>query len=427
MKSERLSAAWAVKKDCARRGRPQPPRRKDGRVTEAMTAELPAWVRERGGRMELAPERAALVRRIFRMAAGGYGCSAIVGKLTAEGVPAMGRTGHWSRSYVWSILSDRRAVGEHQPKRGDDPDGPPIPNYFPAAVTEAEWLAARAGAGERKISRGRGVGLGGVNIFAGLLRCARDGDSYHMTQRLSRPRGRPPRKYAVLINNRAVEGLGRAWSVPYDLFESAILSQLAEIDPHEILNGDLPPDETRTLSGELTGIQAELDDAAAFMEANGFSPTIGQRIAALEARKQDVAARLADARARAAHPVSESWGDCQSLIGVLTGAADPVEVRLRLRSALRRIVEDMRILVLPLRRDRLVAVQIWFAGGKRNRSYMIAYRPAGNRRPGGWRCWSFAEAGMPTDALDLRKKSHAARLEKASSSLDPADFLAGAE
>jgi hypothetical protein len=244
-----------------------------------------------------------------------------------------------------------------------------------------------------------------------------------MTQRLSRSRGRPPRKYAVLINNRAVEGQGRAWSVPYDLFESAILSQLAEIDPHEILNGDLPPDETRTLSGELTGIQAELDDAAAFMETNGFSPTIGQRIAALEARKQDVSARLADARARAAHPASESWGDCQSLIGVLTGAADPVEVRLRLRSALRRIVEDMRILVLPLRRDRLVAVQIWFAGGKRSRSYMIAYRLAGNRRAARTFVRSFADV-LAADGFDLRKPAHAAKLAKLLESVSPVDLAA---
>jgi hypothetical protein len=160
------------------------------------------------------------------------------------------------------------------------------------------------------------------------------------------------------------------------------------------------------------------------MEAHGFSPTIGQRVAKLEARKQDVAARLAEARARAAHPASESWGECQSLIGVLAAAPDPLEARLRLRSALRRIVEDMRVLVLPRGQDRLVVVQIWFAGGKRNRSYMIAYRTAGNRRPA-WppRAESFTLPGTGRK-LDLRRLDDARRLEVEIGQLGHTQFAA---
>src|SRR5262249_53272163 len=87
-KSERNGAAWQEKGGCA--GRQQPPRRAGGRVTSALTGQLPAWVEDRGGKLVLIPERAAVVKRIFSMAAGGYGMALIVKRLTADGVPTFG-------------------------------------------------------------------------------------------------------------------------------------------------------------------------------------------------------------------------------------------------------------------------------------------------------------------------------------------------
>jgi hypothetical protein len=119
-----------------------------------LTHKLPAWVEEKGGRLHLIPDRAAVIKRVFALAAAGYGNKLIVKKLTAEGVPTFGTSGKWVRNYLQNILKDRRAVGEFQPRgRNGTPDGDPIPNYFPAVVTEEEWLAARAGAAARRQKR----------------------------------------------------------------------------------------------------------------------------------------------------------------------------------------------------------------------------------------------------------------------------------
>jgi hypothetical protein len=242
-----------------------------------------------------------------------------------------------------------------------------------------------------------------VNIFAGLMKHARDGDTYIMATRLARSTGK---KFSILINTEGDQGKTKQYSLPYAVFETAVLSCLREIDPHEILNGDHPPDETATLAGEMVGIEAELTDAATFMEANGFSPTIGKRIADLETRKKELAERLAEARTAATHPLSESWGECQSLVDTLAAAADPHDARLRLRSALRRIVVGMRLLIVPRKQDRLAAVQFDF-GGKhhRRRSYLLLYRPNG-RHPGFWqvRSWNdeqLRKAMVPAQ-FDLR-------------------------
>jgi DNA invertase Pin-like site-specific DNA recombinase len=405
-KSERVGAARAQERKRIRERQ------------EVVTHRLPGWVEERGDKLALIPKAAAAVRQIFQLAAAGYGAPSIIRKLTADKVPPIGRTDRWTRSYLALLLRDRRVLGEYQPHRGKDKDGDVVNDYYPRAIEEDEWFQARAGAAQRRRFHGR-MSRERVNIFAGVLRHARDNDTYFMTQRLSRTRTKPgvSRQFSALVNTRGEEGHVRAYSIPCAAFESAILSCLREIDPHEILNGDAGPDESLALAAQLAGLETELADAAAFLEKSGFSVTIGNHIAALEAHKAELAAELAEARQRAAHPLSESWGQMQSLVEILDGAADPRDARLRLRSALRRIIESIHLLVVPRGRDRLCAVQLWFTGGKRCRSYFIFHRAAGFHRAESWQALSLATVAKAGD-LDLRQKADAAALERVLGTVD---------
>src|SRR5262249_51530013 len=154
-----------------------------------VTSRLPAWLEVRDGKIVLIPDRAAVVRRIFGMAGGGYGLASIVKRLTAEKVPVFGEcvvrpgmkrsacSGVWVRAYVAKILKDRRALGEFQPRsKNRKSNGPPILDYFPRVVTEDEFEQARAGARERQTKPGRLTAH--INVFSGLIRDARDGSTY---------------------------------------------------------------------------------------------------------------------------------------------------------------------------------------------------------------------------------------------------------
>jgi DNA invertase Pin-like site-specific DNA recombinase len=406
---------------------------------EILTRQLPGWIQEAGGKLRLIPERATAVRRIFQLAASGHGVPSIVKTLTAEGVPPFGKhvirenrirsaySGKWTRPYVQLILSDRRALGELQMYQGEDkdgkpvPDGPPVAGYYPAAITEADWLAARAGIRGRRRNQGR-VGEKQVNIFAGILKHARDGDSYVMTQRLSqsrsaRAKGQPGRKFQILVNSLGDSGQARAYSLPYDVVERAVLTSLDEIDPHDILNGDQPHDETTTLREEYEKVEAELEECERFMADNGFSPAIGKRVKQLEDHKAGLAARMLEAQEKARYPLSECWGETKGLIQILDTSENPRETRLRLRTALRRIVEGVLLLIIRRGRDRLAAVQVWFAGGERHRDYLVFYRPQRANAGGQWWVRSLASVAAPGD-LDLRKKSDARQLERALGAID---------
>ncbi|MFL5338822.1 MAG: recombinase family protein, partial [Gemmataceae bacterium] len=366
-KSDLITSVWSKRKQQARESK------------KPYTGMLPAWIEERGGKLHLIPERAAVVERIFRMTIDGYGLTSVVRKLSEEKVPTFGEvivregrkrsqfSGKWSRAYLSRILRDRRAIGEFQPCRREGhkkiPDGDPVAGYFPPVVSESDWLAARAGAQQRRDKPGR---LGkNINLFSGLVKHARDGDTYFMVTRIdghtSRAHRSPDRK--LLVNMRSTEGDAPGYSFPFPVFMQAVLSMLAEINPGDILNGDDGPDEVLTLAQELTGVEARIGEFEVEL-LKGDVTALAKVLRKMEARKKELAAALADARPKAANPLSESWGEAKTLLGVLEKSPDPTEARLRLRSALRRIVDTITLLVVPRGRDRLAAVQIHFAGGK---------------------------------------------------------------
>jgi DNA invertase Pin-like site-specific DNA recombinase len=454
-KSERIRAAWQGRRKKARDGE-----------DVLVAGLLPAWIENRNGKLRAIPERAKVVKRIFALAASGYGRTRIAEALKAEGMPSFSGRPDWPSCAIGFILTDRRAVGEYRPRKTDPtvqdrrrlvPDGEPIPNYYPPVVSEREWLAARAGMNQRrrKLDGGRqkpwtaaddalvrrcSVGVAArrtgrsrsavyqrrhalgltekqnrtecgnfVNVFAGLIRNARPPqDSYIVVSRMN---ATGPAK--ALLNRAHAEG-GKSASpcylFPLDPFERAILGALREVNPRDILapNDDAVADDATPLKDALAAVEGELAEASAFLDKNGFSPTIGKRVTTLEARKTELAKALLDAQARAATPASAVWKQYRSLADALDEAPDPRDARLRLRAALHRIVDKIWLLVVPRGRDRFASVQIYFVGGAR-RDYWIWVRPAQNngrgKRAPGWfrvRSWTTEEMdracfGMPPD------------------------------
>jgi DNA invertase Pin-like site-specific DNA recombinase len=407
MKSRRNGEAWRAKWEAARAG---------GKV---ITGCLPSWVEAEDGVLQLHAERAATVRRIYQLAAGGLGAALIIKALEADGVPPMGPSGRWQRAYINLILADRRAVGEFQPRhRNKRPAGDPLPHYYPPVVTEAEWLAARAGVTSRTNPRPKGRVGERVNVFTGLVKSARDGDDYYMGGRT------PAGKYhRVLITRKAADGGGPAHSFPFDVFERALLGLLKEVDLREVIGPDPGENEVAVLAGELAHVEGELAKVQEDLLTN-YSATRAKVSDKLEARKGELTQRLAEARRKAPGTLGEQWGECQTLMDLLDKAPSPEvarELRLKLRPLLRRVVEGVRVLVVPRGRDRLAAVQVSFTGDGR-RDYLILARPPkangqGWRVDGLWRAWALADV-LALGDLDFRRADHVLRLEQGLTALD---------
>jgi hypothetical protein len=261
--------------------------------------------------------------------------------------------------------------------------------YFPAAVSEELWLTARAGAAERRHKPGRMM-TNHVHNFSCLLRHARDGDVFcSNTQNGGRLRyGRDRTTRRVLRNKASMDGVAPCITFPLEVFERAVLSNLAEIDPQDIIDGGREPNESRVLKGELERVKQSIEAIVADMDENSESPALFRRLLDKEDQQRRLGERREEAQRKEARPLSQAWGECQSLLSALDDAPDPQDARLRLRAAVRRIIESVWLLVVRRGRTRLCAVQIWFAGGGKHRDYLIVYRaPIDNgvcRLEGGW-------------------------------------------
>jgi hypothetical protein len=448
-KQYRNGDAMERKRQAAREGKKQPPRRRDGRVTESVTDRLPAWVSDVEGKLVL-NDKAEVVRYVVKLAMDGYGTAGIVKRLTAEKVPPIsprlkpiskkasrryGETNggaHWSRSYIALLLSDRRICGDFGPRNG--PPDKVIAGYYPQVITPDEFNALRVRVrrrqprrtggpcrparprrprrtGEADAATPRRTGAH-VNPFAGLLKDARDGGSYYVATRCNHGVYR-----RVLLNVAASEGRATAYTFPYLDFEAAVFSRLQEINAGEILNGGEATDEVAFLIEQLEGVEIEYAEAKAYLDVR-FSNALADKVADLEAKKAALAEKKAEAEYLRAHPLSAAWGEVSALVAT---DALTAEQRTRLKQELARVVQSIQLLVVPRGRVRLCAVQIHFAGG-RHRSYLILHTPPqanqhGPAHAGTWSVRSFA-AALGADDLDLRNREDAADLERELAAVD---------
>jgi len=414
IKSERCRAAWERKNAEA--------------ASRLVTKRLPGWVRQiEGGRLALDPDAARTVRRIFKLIRDGFSVRSVAQTLNAEGVPVIGRkvlrgrTVCWSAPTIRQILTSRSAVGEYVPyhwtKRGDKPAADVVPNYYPPLIDEASFQAARAAMATRgQVGRGRKGKH--VNLFAGLLRDARNGDSLCYVHR---------RTGCYLLPVPVVHGKGGGWvSFPGAVFEQAILKELREVRASDVEVVNDAGQKVEAIAGEhadaeqkVRWYKAKCDAAATEEDFNIFAP----KVVEWERRRKELAAKLAGAQREAASPAAETWGEFRTLADLLA-KDDGDELRTRVRAALRRAVDGVYCLFVTKGAVRLAAVRIEFKGGS-GRDYLINYTPGRSnqniKRPPSWGVASFASSGLP--ALDLRKAADVAKAEKVLASI--AEALAG--
>jgi DNA invertase Pin-like site-specific DNA recombinase len=386
--SDRVSVAKAIA------------RRKAREKGTLMSAVMPPWLAPAGKgderRAVVVPEKVALVHRLADLVLAGHGARRIVHMLTNDGTPPLTRAGTWSKTTVRRLLTNRALLGEHTPRLGTGEhrpaDGDAIADYFPAVMTPAKFGAVQACFGNRKGKAPvRESKL--VNPFSGLLKDARTGKTYMTDLRVEKNGVR----HHVLL---AAVKTGGCNSFPWESFERAVLACLREVKAKDVADDEAGVDEVLALSGEVELLDADIKATLADLDEE-YSPGLAKVLRKKEARMEVLAGKLAEARLRKANPAAESLGEAQSLLEMMDSAADPDQVRLRLRGVLHRVLESIRLLVVGGGRDRLCLAQLWFRSG-RCRSYLIAHRGArGNARggtPARWQAFSFA-----ADDLDLRK------------------------
>ncbi len=203
MKSRRVSQAWEAK-------------RKSGKP---MTAVAPAWLELSADRAawRVLPEKAAVVKKVFKLALAGNGAPTIAKMLNAGGVPTMKNAPHWTFGTVAALLRNSSVVGTFTPKKAA---AEPIEGYYPAIIPKTQFALAQEAISKRRWLGGRGS-ENVANLFAGISRC-------HVCDSGMRVVGQQGR-HVYLKCLTAYAGMGcDEGRFPYRAAERAILRHLAD-------------------------------------------------------------------------------------------------------------------------------------------------------------------------------------------------------
>jgi len=273
LKSRRGRAVWKQKKKRAADG-------------DLVTSSVPAWLRVRGGKIEVVQRKARVVKRIFELAAAGWGLAKIARTFNTEGVTVFGRGNGWSQSYVKLILRNAATIGRYQPHRlvykdGKSqriPDGDPVEGYYPAVIEPSLFYQvqqARPGPSGRGSHPPR-------NVLSRLVFCARCGGRMHFINKGRR------HQYLDCDNRRRFRNCD-ARAVPYWPLLDSVLASVKEFRDigHDDSAAKERDREVDAMAGQIEETQESIARLLDTLE-RVTSESVEQRLEELEAKKEEL-------------------------------------------------------------------------------------------------------------------------------------------
>lgn len=288
-KGLRVKAAWNDKRSRVRE--------------KPLTRRVPAWItlNDDTGQLELVPERAAVVSRIFQMLRDGIGQHRVAETLNREGIPTFGDPGTsrkaklWHRSYIAKISRNPAVIGTLIPfVIENDADGnkvrralSPIEGYFPPVIDVETFQAVKAATADQAAPKARSD-KGVQSLLAGLARCPACGST--MTRVHKGPKGGRPRFVCV----KAKAGAGCAYvGVPQDLLEAALMANAQHLAATLPTGDETIDDDMQRAEQTLAGIEDGISNLIDAITLNPL-PSLLDQLAALESEKRRVRAEFAE-------------------------------------------------------------------------------------------------------------------------------------
>jgi len=274
MKSKRSAASWENRRKLA------------VETKRPVSGQCPHWLNLSDDRMsfEVIEEYAEIIRLIFKQSIAGVGRRKIAASLNAKGVKPFGpRASKWHTSYVAKLLSSRSIIGEYQPTKGGQPDGPVITGYYPIIILKNTFYQAQASQKSRWNNNSGGrKGVRFTNLFTGMCKCLDCSDTYKFMNR---------GKSSYLTCDSFYMSAGctceRRWLYS-DVENTALLVLAEKIDWFSALGGHT--NSKQLLESDLAALRAKLSSAEKQVGRFAELFEIAERTLLTDARKRYIAA-----------------------------------------------------------------------------------------------------------------------------------------
>jgi DNA invertase Pin-like site-specific DNA recombinase len=356
-KGKRVADAWHRKREKLR----------DGSNVSIYTKRLPFWLKVGGGKIVVDSERAAVVKRIFKMSVAGHGGIRIVKTLNEEGIP--GPTGkRWHSAYLSGLLHDRSVIGDMQlgkvsfatGKRRLLTDGEPVKGYFPPILTENQFLSAQQATHNRRRSGGPSAKF--VNIFSGLLYSHTDKSKLVINDKGS------GRRYVSSASLGGIKGAAPFCGFPVQPFETAMIVRLHDPATFSRENDDGGiGEEIAAQEAKVAAIDATIVEVQDSITASSTASVVSL-LGKLDAKKREADKVLTVLRERQQSSGAGYQNALEELRAIIVGSAYqtiPADERLRIRQILRGVVERIDCLFKRQHRDYLCSSIVTFRSGQK--------------------------------------------------------------
>jgi hypothetical protein len=317
------------------------------------TRQTPGWIRwsDESRDYELTPERAEVIREVFRLADQGWGLDRIARELNRRAVDTWGegkrKAAHWRGSYIRKIVQSQAPVGlftPHKTTRDEEtrarrhvPSDPV--SLFPAAVdAEVYWRVRRRF--DTTAPRGRNAFLKPASIVAGVAKCPCGASLLRVSKGKSKGK-----LHVYLLCSRAHE---KAKGCEYLAVRYQDVVEALTVNAKAIIADAPGGKDTTDLETEIFNLDAYLSELAddveglADLAGHDRSPAATKRFRDKERELQRGRKELRELRARkdTLTPASVRTRLENLQTALLREPLDVVEVNSALRQAVRKIVVD---------------------------------------------------------------------------------------
>lgn len=348
LKSRRVKDSWERRHATVRAGSKPPTKASLLAGKPLPSRHCPWWLslNERTAFYDPVPERAEVIRTLFRMRADGCGVNTIQKALNAGKVKPR-YSNVWTNTTILTYLRNRAVLGEYQPcvtvEGKEVPSGEPVADYYPAVVdTDLFHRAQRV-----VVSRGRKQADTGLNLFQGLLFNARDKHPVFVVS----TKGKNAPLYQYMISSGHFNGVPGSdpTRVPYAPFEQAFLKWVEELDPRDFLP-QAASDLGRQLA-ETSGRLAEIDHKIASVKEriklskSGDEEVFLELLSELSAEKKILVAKRERLESQESTRGADTLGEIRSLWALVSRASgdEATKLRQRIRARIRDLVSAIYV------------------------------------------------------------------------------------
>lgn len=272
LKSQRVRAAWLNKMKLVADG-------------IQLTKRVPFWI-NKDDKNQLIPDKAEIVRRIFRLSSEGVGDGTIARMLNAENIPtAAGNGKGWGHSSIRKVRTSRNALGELCLA-----DGTAHIGYYPSVVTEEQYLLANSKNDLAIQPKSRDAN--NTHPLTGLCVCSLCGRAAHRSIKTGRIRKDGTRnRWHSLECSGAKKGTTPCPShrISYKKILNAVLGTIREHDYVEDIGSQV-----LNLEGAKEHIHDRLEIVNDLMAKDRFSPVLQQEYAELLGLLGEIGKELAE-------------------------------------------------------------------------------------------------------------------------------------